>query len=84
MMKFALNHPWKFVSWSRAYRIGLMQLIVAFFTEIVNLAFTLTLITIVDVVSYFVAILVISEFARYFFLTVNKSLMGELLEKGKV
>ena len=23
MMKFALNHPWKFSSWSRAFRIGL-------------------------------------------------------------
>lgn len=84
MMKFALNHPWKFSSWGRAFRIGMWQLAVAFFTEVVNLAFTLSLITIVDVVSYFVAILVVSQFAQFFFLTVNKTLMGELLQFGKV
>lgn len=84
MMKFALNHPWKFSSWGRAFRIGMWQLAVAFFTEVVNLAFTLTLVTIVDVVSYFVAIFVVAQFAQFFFLTVNKTLMGELLKEGKV
>ena len=56
----------------------------AFFTEVVNLAFTLTLITIVGVVSYFVAILIISQFAQFFFLTVNKTMLGELLSRSEV
>ena len=84
MMKYALNHPWKFKSWSRAFAIGLEQVVVAVATEIVSLAFSLALVTIVDVVSYFVSLLVISQFAQYFFLTVNKTLMGELLTDGKV
>ena len=37
-----------------------------------------------DVVSYFVAILVVSQFAQFFFLTVNKTLMGELLSRKEV
>lgn len=84
MMKYALNHPWKFKSWSRAFVIGLEQMAVAVATEVVSLAFSLALVTIVDVVSYFVSLLVISQFAQYFFLTVNKTLMGELLTDGKV
>ena len=81
-LKYALNHPWKFKSWSRAFVIGLEQMAVAVATEVVSLAFSLALVTIVDVVSYFVSLLVISQFAQYFFLTVNKTLMGELLTDG--
>ena len=84
MMKYALNHPWKFRSWARAFVIPLEQLIVALATEVTSLAFALACVTIVDVVSYFVSLLVISQFAQYFFLTVNKTLMGELLSNKEV
>ena len=76
MMKYAINHPWKFASWHSAFRIGLLQMIVIVSTEVVNVCFMLTQNNIVDIVSYFVAILIISQFDDFLFLTVKSSLIG--------
>ena len=70
-MKYALNHPWKFTSWSRAYRVGLLQMSVVLSLEVVNLSFMLTNITISEIIMSFLALLIISEFDDYLFLTVN-------------
>ena len=42
LMKYALNHPWKFDSWFDAYSVGMTQLTVLVFVEFVNLAVILT------------------------------------------
>lgn len=42
LMKYALNHPWKFNSWYDAYSVGMTQLFVLVFVEFVNLAVILT------------------------------------------
>lgn len=34
-MKYALNHPWKFYSWSSAYGVGLQQMLVVLSLEAV-------------------------------------------------
>ena len=41
-MKYALNHPWKFYSWARAFRVGLAQMTVIMCLEVVNIAFMMT------------------------------------------
>lgn len=42
MMKYAMNHPWKFHAWHSAYFVGVMQLLVVLSVEAVNLVILLT------------------------------------------
>ena len=84
MMKYALNHPWKFVNWSRAFRVGFFQLSAVLTLEIVNLTFMLTNATIVDIIMNFIALLIIADFDDYFFMTVAKTSIGVLIKEGQV
>lgn len=76
MMKYAVNHPWKFSSWYKAFRIGSMHMCVIISTEVINLSFTLIQNSIVEVIGYFVAILIVSSFDEYLFLTVKSTMIG--------
>ena len=83
-MKYAMNHPWKFFNWQRAYRIGLMQMLIVLSLEFVNLSFLLTNYTISDIIKDFLALLIISEFDDYFFLTVDKTMLGKMIKDGEI
>ena len=82
MMKYALNHQWKFVNWSRAFRVGFFQLSVVLTLEIVNLIFMLTNATIAEIIMNFIALLIIADFDDYFFMTVTKTSIGILIKEG--
>lgn len=49
----------------------------------VNLSFMLTNSTISDIVKDFLALVIISDFDDYFFLTVRKTLIGKLISDGE-
>ena len=83
-MKFALNHPWKFYDWFRAYRVGLQQMFVVLSLEFVNLSFMFTNTEISDIIKDFLALLIISEFDDYFFLTVSHTPFGTLIKEGEL
>lgn len=83
-MKYALNHPWKFRSWSMAYRVGLSQMLIVISLEVVNMAFMMTSDTITDIIKDFLALLIISDFDDYFFTTVDKTPMGKLISQGQL
>ena len=34
MMKFSVNHPWKFIDWKLAYATGLLQIVAVVATEL--------------------------------------------------
>ena len=70
MMKYALNHSWKFSSWWMAFRIGLSQAFVVVALELSNMAFLLKTDTILDIVIIFAAMRLISDFDEYMYLTV--------------
>ena len=83
-MKYAMNHAWKFHNWQMAYRIGLMQMLIVLSLEFINLSFLLTNYTISDIIKDFLALLIISEFDDYFFLTVDKTMLGKMIKDGEM
>ena len=78
-MKYAMNHPWKFKSWSQAFRVGLLQMTVVLGLEIVKITFMLTNQTISDIIKDFLALVIISDFDDYFYATVTFSPNAKLI-----
>ena len=83
-MKYALNHPYKFKEWTHAYFIAFTQLFVVIVVEIVNLAILCTNHTILDIIMNFLALVIIADFDDYFFFTVDKTLMAEMICDGEI
>ena len=83
LMKYALNHSWKFDSWFGAYSTGLGQVFVLVVVQFVNLAVLLTNPTIMETIMNFLALCIIVEFDDYFFLTVKDELLSKLITEGK-
>ena len=67
MMKYAMNHPWKFRNWQAGYYIGFMQMFVVISVEVVNMAILITNNTIVEILMNFLALVIITDFDDYFF-----------------
>ena len=82
LMKYALNHPWKFTRWSDAFFVGFNQMIVIVSIELVNMFFMLSNYTSTDIVMNFLALVIIAEFDDFFFETVNITPMGKLIRDG--
>ena len=70
MMKYSVNHPWKFDNYFEGFFVGLAQASVVLSVELVNLAVLNTNHTIMDVLMNFLALVIISDFDDYFFTTV--------------
>ena len=67
MMKYALNHPWKFTNYSMAYFAGLMQIVVVVAVEIsVFYVLVFTTDKIFDTLANYAIVLVIADFGRNF------------------
>jgi len=72
-MKYALNHQWKFNRWRWAYMAGLCQVITNAFVAIISY-FVITFDeTVTDAVMDFLALQVISDLAKHFFVEYMKS-----------
>ena len=84
MMKYALNHPWKFRDWVKAYWIGLWALLVMFSVEAVNLALLNTNTNVMDILMNFLALIIIAEFDESFFLTTAGEPIAQLINDGKL
>ena len=70
MMKFSVNHPWKFNDYMDGFLVGMAQSFVVISVELVNLAILNTNNTIMDILMNFLALVIISDFDDYFFVTV--------------
>ena len=82
MMKYSLNHQWKFVHWTFAYLAGFMQTISAVCVELCNFVVIVTSIEIIDIVMNFMALVVISEFGQYFYSAyTEKELKAVIIDK---
>ena len=71
MMKYSVNHPWKFENYIEAFWVGFMQAFIVLSVELVNLVVLNTNPTIMDILMNFLALVIISDFDDYFFLTVK-------------
>lgn len=83
-MKFANNHHWKFKDWKLAFRIGLKQMAIVVFIEVINFAFMMNNKTAYDIIKDFLSLFIISQFDNYFFITVKSTMQAKLLDDGKV
>ena len=84
LMKYALNHPWKFSSWFMAFKTGLSQMFVVVILELVNMIFMLKDDAISDIVMNFTALLIISDFDDYLYVTIENTPMGQLCKNGEI
>mgnify|MGYP000887644699 CR=1 FL=1 len=82
MMKFANNHPWLFRSWSQAFLVGFVQMIVAGLTELVNIVVVITSNTVLNVIMNFLALVIISEFDDQLFATVKNTFFAKAISEG--
>ena len=67
MMKYALNHPWKFRDFKLAFLTGLLQWTISVVIELTNVYVLMTnSSTQFDVIANFIIMLVVAEFDSYF------------------
>lgn len=67
MMKFALNHDYRFTDYKIAFLAGFLQSLILFIIEMVNIACILTANSILDVVMNFMALAIIADFDDVFY-----------------
>lgn len=67
LMKYAVNHPWKFEDYRVAFFSGFMQTNVVIIVELVNFIALITNETVLDIVMNFLALVVIADFDDFFF-----------------
>lgn len=68
MMKFAVNHRWKFRSYELAFSVGLMQVLMVFMVEVVTcLILIFASETLFDVIANYIIVLVIADFSDNFY-----------------
>ena len=67
MMKYSLNHDWKFVDWRISYLAGFLQTTAMLLIEIVNFVAMITHFELIDIVMKFMTLQVIMLFGSIFY-----------------
>ena len=83
MVKYALNHYWKFKGPKSAVAAGLMQFAASLFTSLVNYAVIVQSGTVMDLAKDFTALLVISQFDNWFASSSREAIIKDILETEK-
>ena len=79
MMKFSLNHTYKFSSWTWAYFIGLSQFLMVVAVEVVNVVILCTNQNVMDIIMNFLALVIISDFDNFFVATLKSDPVYQML-----
>ena len=66
MLKYSVNHPWKFSNPQMAYAAGLLQVLAMVLISLINYAVIASSPTVLDVAKDFTALMIISEFDDIF------------------
>jgi hypothetical protein len=80
-MKYALNHPYKFQSYSLAFQVGFMQFSSTLLTEITNLIVLCAVNDAVNIIFNFTAIAIVAEFDNFVFESMKNESFKELIEE---
>ena len=83
IMKYSINHPWKFTHWWGAFNVGLFQFCVLVMVEFVSLMVLLLQDSVLDVLMNFLALTIITEFDDYLFQTLYKDPISDLIKEGE-
>ena len=84
LMKYSINHSWKFESWFSAFMCGLFQLIVLVGLEFCNIVLRLSDTTLVLVAMNFIDVLIISDFGEYYFGAAGDEQLSKLISTGNI
>ena len=66
MMKFAMNHSWRFRNWRWAYFIGFAQMLMVISVETVNVIILCSNDTVMSIIMDFLALVIISDFDNFY------------------
>lgn len=80
MMKYSVNHEWKFQDYKVAFLCGFLQAFNTITVEMVNFVALLTNFTIIDVIMNFLALVVIAEFDEYFYDAVSDDNLTDICQ----
>ena len=80
MMKYAVNHRWKFINYKIAFMSGLMQASMIIFVEFINVMALLTNTQVIGIVMDFLALVIISEFDDFFFNAITNPDVTDIIE----
>ena len=83
MMKYTLNHPWKFENWWAAFNVGLFQFGVLVLVEFVSMMVLLLQFNVLDVLMNFLALTIITEFDDQLFTTLHDDPIRNLIKEKK-
>jgi len=64
MMKYSLNHPWKFSDWRAGFAAGFLQTNVALLIEIVNYVSIVTHFEVIDIAMKFMTLMILMTFSE--------------------
>ena len=78
-MKYSANHPWKFKNYTYAYLIGLSQIFMVYFVELINILILCTNYEVMSIIMDFLALVIISDFDNFFVATLKTDRIYNLI-----
>ena len=84
MMKFAMNHPYKFDNYFSAFVVGFFQVMAIASIELVNFAILLTNDNALETIMNFLALVILAEFSEKFFEAAKDDHVSTLLSDGSI
>ena len=81
MMKFALNHSYKFKRYEIAWFCGFLQFVSTLGIELASLGVICAAIDTIDIVFNFIALAILAEFDNYVYSSMKNESFKELTEK---
>ena len=83
MMKYTINHPWKFEHWFIAFLVNFLQFIVLVLVESVCIALLILQENVLDVLMNFISLTIITELDDYLFQTLYENPINWLISNGE-
>lgn len=83
MMKYSINHPWKFEYWFVAFLGGFCQVSILILVEVVCLVLLLVQDDVLDVLMNFISLTIITELDDYLFQTIYENPISDLIKDGE-
>jgi len=84
IMKYSINHPWKFNNWWSAFSVGLYQFIIIVMVEFVSMMVLLLQQSVLDVLMNFLALTVLTQFDDYLFMSLHDDPVSKLIKDEEI
>lgn len=81
MMKFTVNHQYKFQNYRIAWTAGFLQVVSCLFVEVVSIGVICAAVDTIDVIFNFISLEVVVEFDLFVFYSIKNESFKELIER---